>query len=523
MRSLITFLLGLCSITLTAKEKFPSQHGAALIIANAEYEETRLHTPLNDAKIVGEALRETGFHVTVAQNLTYENARSTLEKFCRTVPTKGVALVYFSGYLRQSREHQILSPAGKPHYRDNESTVLRILDTLSKLSGASRQIMILDGQYELPKSFNIKDSIQNPGDLPPNSWLIYSQPFGSTIPPKESGQSEFSLKLASALKREKTLYAALQKVSPTQISTLEDPESLQKPLHKPLTSPDQLKAGRHPGDEWVNPNGMVFCWIPPGKTRIGSPESSSNREADEIQTEVSFEKGFWMAKYEFTRLEFTHLFEYPNLRGTYLSTGDSKFHPLNKMRPQNPKEWLTKLNASPPSGWNYDLPTEAEWEYAARAGSQTEYYFGDDPAQLYKHGNFADKSLRSGLSTGEIVKFWRKSKPDRGDPQTGLFTYAHKTWSDGFPTMAEVAQFPPNPWGLHDIHGNLAELTSTQYTPDRSPPEKFDANAPRVTKGGSWLSTYPYCRSAFRGTYSHKTRESTTENYVGLRFILRRK
>ena len=519
MRRFVGVLLSILALNLSGEEKFPGRHGAALVIANSAYSEAPLKTPSADAEAVAEALQSVGFHVTIKENLTHENSKDTIQSFCRTIPTKGIALVYFTGYLRQYREHQILSPAGKPHYRDNESTVLRLLNTLSKISGASRQILILDGQYDLPKSFNSKDSIQNPGELPPNSWVIYSQPFGSTITPKASGQSEFSQKLVTALKKEKSLQAALTPVSPNQIN----PWNQNQELIQPISPPEQVKKGRHPGDEWVNPSGMVFCWIPPGTTTIGSPVSSTAREPDEVPTEVTFKQGFWLAKYEFTRIEFTSLFEHPSLRGTYLSTGKHKFHPMNKMRAQNPKEWLTKLNSQVPAGWTYALPTEAEWEYAANAGKQTEYAFGNDPAQLQHHGNFADKSLRSGLSIGEVGQNWNQKPPFRSDLQTGLFTYAHKTWSDGFPTMAPIAQFPPTPWGLHDIHGNLAELTSTQYTPDRANPEKFDVNDTRVTKGGSWLSIPQYCRSAFRGMFSFKARENSTENYVGLRIILRRK
>ena len=523
MRILLAIVGSLLALQLWANHPYPSRHGAALLIANWKYDDTPLKTPPQDVKAVASALQDKGLHTTIVENLTHENSFETIQQFSRTIPTKGTALIYFSGYLKHSRQQHILAPAGKPHYRDNESSIHRILDHLEKTSGAAQQILILDGQYELPKSFNIKDPLEAPQDLPPNSWVIYSQPFGTREAPPESGQSKFSQKLVSSLRNESILEAALKSASSNQFSTIKDSQSPNQSFLKGVAPPNQVKEGRRPGDEWVNPNGLVFCWIPSGKVTIGSPESSKVREPDEVQTEVSFEKGFWMAKYEFTRIEFTSLFEYPSLRGTYLSTGKSKFHPMNKMRAQNPTEWLTKLNTSVPKGWEYDLPTEAEWEYAARAGSQTEYYFGEDASQLQKHGNFADQSLRSSHFIGEVGQNWNKPPQIRSDLQTGLFSYAHKTWTDGFPDMAQVGQFPPNPWGLHDIHGNLAELTSTPYTPDRSMPEKFDINAPLVTKGGSWLSTPQYCRSAFRGMYSHKTREGSTENYVGIRFILRRK
>ena len=523
MKILLAIIGSFMALQLWANDPYPSRHGAALLIANWKYEDTPLKTPPQDVKAVATALQDKGFHTTIVENLTYENSLEAIKNFSRTIPTKGTALIYFSGYLKHYQNKHILTPAGKPHYKDNESSIKRILDHLEKTSGASQQILILDGQYELPKSFNVNPPLEAPKDLPANSWTIYSQPFGTREAPPESGQSKFSQKLVSILQKEQNLYAALKSASTNQVSTIENPKGLNQTFLRPVTLPKQIKEGRHPGDEWVNPHGMTFCWIPPGQVTIGSPGSSTAKESDEIETEATFEEGFWIAKYEFTRIEFTSLFEHPSLRGTYLSTGKTKFHPMNKLRAQYPKEWLTILNASVLNGWIYDLPTESEWEYAARAGSQTEYYFGNDASQLQKHGNFADKSLRTSHFIGEVGQNWNKPPRIRSDLQTGLFTYAHKTWSDGFPNMAPIGQFPPNPWGLHDIHGNLAELTSTQYTSDRSVPDKFDANAPRVTKGGSWLSTPRYCRSAFRGMYSHKIKENATENYVGIRFILRRK
>ena len=107
-------------------------------------------------------------------------------------------------------------------------------------------------------------------------------------------------------------------------------------------------------------------------------------------------------------------------------------------------------------------------------------------------------------------------QPDR---QTGMFSYAHKTWNDGQAETAKVGLYPPNAWGLHDMHGNLAELTSTPYHAERNPPEAFDTRLGWVCKGGSWLSTAKYCRSAFRGQFTFRSRENTTENFLGLRLV----
>jgi formylglycine-generating enzyme required for sulfatase activity len=124
-------------------------------------------------------------------------------------------------------------------------------------------------------------------------------------------------------------------------------------------------------------------------------------------------------------------------------------------------KWL-----SAKTGRYYRLPTEAEWEYACRAGTKTAFSFGDDPAELEDHGWFFDNSDES---------------------------------------YHEVGQKKPNPWGLHDMHGNVAEWTLSSY---RSYPyEENDGRnaaadrAKKVVRGGSWYDRPKRCRSAFRLDY----------------------
>ena len=146
---------------------------------------------------------------------------------------------------------------------------------------------------------------------------------------------------------------------------------------------------------------------------------------------------------------------------------------------------------------------------------------------LAQHGNFADRSLRESTAlperssgnpkkakTGTAVTTFR-------DEQSGLYSYAHKTWDDGHPVMAIAGSYPPNPWGLHDVHGNVAEITATLYHPKREaiPAEPKDPQLRAVVKGGSWLSYPEYCRSAYRA----RRTADTNENMEGFRLMLRRK
>jgi formylglycine-generating enzyme len=134
----------------------------------------------------------------------------------------------------------------------------------------------------------------------------------------------------------------------------------------------------------------------------------------------------------------------------------------------------------------YRLPTEAEWEYACRAGTTTRYYSGDDPETLAKVGNVADAAFKA--------KF-----PDRSN-----FTIAIKA-SDGYVFTAPVGQFTPNAFGLYDMHGNAWQWCADIYDQDyygKSPvddPTGPDREGGRVLRGGSWYDYPPYSpRSAVR-------------------------
>jgi len=131
----------------------------------------------------------------------------------------------------------------------------------------------------------------------------------------------------------------------------------------------------------------------------------------------------------------------------------------------------------------YCLPTEAQWEYACRAGTTTHYSFGDDPGQLEKHGWFALKS--------------------------------------GSTPVRRVGSKPVNPFGLYDMHGNLFEWCYDIFGPQRSGkslpeiPGDLRSNAVRVIRGGDWFGNALRCRSAFRGLGAQTTRSDD----VGFRLL----
>ncbi|MBI1249327.1 SUMF1/EgtB/PvdO family nonheme iron enzyme [bacterium] len=262
-------------------------------------------------------------------------------------------------------------------------------------------------------------------------------------------------------------------------SAMAEPSKPSQNSEKPVV---KFHPGQKAGDQWVNSHGMVFCWCPPGSYLAGSPADEPGRYEDESQREVVIREGFWIGKYEVTKGQWTG-----SAIRNCLASDDQ--HPQDMaMQSKDANRALKSLNESEakagalPPDWEYALPTEDQWEYAARAGTTSRFYFGDDIKQLPQHANFGDRSYY------DTLDIYSNS--------------AHRTLDDGFAKLAPIGSLKPNPWGLHDVYGNLAEWCE---------------NA--VTRGGSWVSSAENCRSAYR----HKFGDRDKEPFIGFRFVIRRK
>jgi len=238
--------------------------------------------------------------------------------------------------------------------------------------------------------------------------------------------------------------------------------------------------------------------IPGGAFKLGSPASEAGRQADEgPQIEVTVAP-FWMGKHEVTWAEYKEFMRLYAIFKDFQSQGIRPVSEENKVdaitaptelydpsftfelgeHPQQPAVTVTQYAAKQYTKWlskitglQYRLPAEAEWEYACRAGTTTAYHFGDDAGQL---DDFA----------------WHLDNAEEAPRKVG--------------------QKKPNPWGLHDMHGNVWEWCLDEYFEDgysRLNGKPVDAAGsiawptklfPRVLRGGSWDDEPDRCRSSSR-------------------------
>ena len=204
-------------------------------------------------------------------------------------------------------------------------------------------------------------------------------------------------------------------------------------------------------------------WIPPGRFMMGSPETEDGRWEDEgPQTEITFARGFWLFDTAVTQALWTAVMgENPSA-----FPGDER--PVENVSWDDAQRFITRLNERIP-GLGLSLPSEAMWEYACRAGTETPYFFGTEPHP-------------------EDIHFGHSAR----DQDTGT---------------AEVKAKPPNEWGLYQMHGNVDEWCADFWwsshegaKPDGSPRQSSDPDGVRyrVLRGGSWDDPARYVRSAYR-------------------------
>jgi uncharacterized protein (TIGR02996 family) len=210
---------------------------------------------------------------------------------------------------------------------------------------------------------------------------------------------------------------------------------------------------------------MTLNFIPPGSFLMGSPSQVEGWRDDEVLHRVTLTQGFWLGIYPVTQAQWRAvMWNHPRMSNThYWHKGDD--WPVEKVSWDEGVAFCERL------GEKFRLPTEAQWEYACRAGTTTPFYFGQtiSTEQANYNGN-------STYGKGKKGVYRKKTMP--------------------------VGSFPANAWGLFDLHGTIWEWVTDWYGPyperGKNDPVGVNSGTARVLRGGSWYNDPRFCRSARR-------------------------
>ncbi len=324
---------------------------------------------------------------------------------------------------------------------------------------------------------------------------IITPPSSQTPPPKADTPAAVEKTLPAAAKPSTSLATPAPEKAAEQTAPKVEPVPAQPSANKaesplppeqksPAKTPSMAKAPAlpSPGSDAVvaMPGGLNIdmVWIAPGSFAMGSDALEGGREKDETRHQVRISKGFWMARTELTQAQWTAITGSNPSR--FSDNGDTR--PVEKISWQEAVDYcarlteLTRKSGSIPAGYAFRLPTEAEWEYACRAGSPAAY-----------PGAVRDMA-------------WTMANSARGTQPVG--------------------QKQANLWGLYDMQGNVAEWCLDWYSP-YSEQAQTDPQGPKdgrfkVARGGSWQQGLLQSRSASRNSFAPGDRW----NNLGMRLVL---
>ena len=248
-----------------------------------------------------------------------------------------------------------------------------------------------------------------------------------------------------------------------------------RPAASPLWSPSSSREAGFRQTLKIGNAEYGFCWIPPGEFDMGSPETEEGRNDDETLHHVVLTRGFWMLETPTTQAL------YQEIMGENPSHFEGDNLPVETVSWYEVAKFCKELTLRLPKGLTASLPTEAQWEYGARAGAKTAYWYGDS-ADFSKMNCFY----------GKVGK------------------------------TTPVKRYAPNPWGLYDVHGNVWEWCLDYYDGDYPSGTVTDPKGPtsvwpRVIRGGSWVSGARCCRSAHR---EDDPFDGYGDDVLGFRFLL---
>jgi len=474
----------------------------ALVIGNGAYPDAPLRNPTHDAADMAEALKRCGFEVARLENGNREQMFAAIRAFGQDIAGGGVGLFYFAGHGLQVKGRNYLIPIGADIRMEDEvlSQALEVDAVLAKMESARNRlnILILDACRNNPfRSFRSLQQGLAQMDAPVGSFVAFATAPGRTAADGSGRNGIYTeallrhlsgagTKLEDVFKRTRAevLRASGGQQVPWENSSIVgdfyfSPGSATTPIEPiaavppPATAATPVEARAQP---WTNSLGMSFVPIPAGRFTMGSLSGKGSKD-EHPQHEVTLAKPFFMASKEVTRAQY----------GAVMGTAfDPKWADVPAgMTWRDARTFVERLNAREGTTV-YRMPSEAEWEYACRAGSTTDWCFGNDSDQL------KDYAWYHNILMG---------------------------------TKA-VGQKKPNAWGLYDVHGNAWEWCEDRWHDDyvgaptdgRAWIEGGDPKR-RVSRGGSFVVAARFVRSAYR----EKWKEDSWSWEFGLRLVAIRK
>jgi formylglycine-generating enzyme required for sulfatase activity len=512
------------------KTSVKSEQRAALVIGNGAYESSPLRNPPNDAQAMAGVLRQLGFDVTEMENLDQKAIKKEIQAFGQKLLKGGVGLFYYAGHGMQVNGRNYLIPVGAQieHEKQVEYEAVDVGSVLAEMDHARNRlnIVILDACRDNPFARSFRSGAQGLASMnaPTGTLVAYATAPGSVANDGTGENGIYTGELIKAMTVEglrvedvfKHVRSAVRETTqgrqvPWESSSLEGDFYFRAPAPvttpavaperttsvAPAVAPDRTAAvapvqpSRTESTTrsfkiWKEPvTGMEFVWIPEGCFLMGSPQTEAGREADEGPVHEVCLDGFWMGKTEVTNGQYRTFHKHHNSRNFQGSSLNGDNQPAVYLAWEDAEgyaQWLTTQSG----GQNkFRLPTEAEWEYACRAGSDSSRYWGDDPNKASEFEDVGDRSVK---------KLWGWEDVHACD--------------DGYGATAGVGSFLPNAFGLHDMLGNVWELCLDVYSVDayvnhdhKNPVySNHSGGSDRVIRGGNWNAPPHSVRCARRGS-----------------------
>jgi formylglycine-generating enzyme required for sulfatase activity len=335
-----------------------------------------------------------------------------------------------------------------------------------------------DPKKSTVKIVGLKEPYRSGMELPPGNYTleISAKDYEKTTEDIRLEPGE-PMKLRVKLSRiqEKTVVSMSEKAKEPERPVVEQKKPEVVPAKAAEAAPERVRT---------NSIGMRFVYIKPGTFMMGSTENEPEREGDETLHQVTLTRGYYLQTTEVTQGQWKRVMgDNPS---EFKNCGDDC--PVDSVSWTKAQAFIKKLNKME-GGARYRLPTEAEWEYACRAGSKEAFSFG--PCLGTDQANYNGDYPLDGCSKGR---------------------YRKKT--------TKVASFPANAWGLYDMHGNVCEWCSDRYGdyPSDAVTDPLGAStgSSRVLRGGSWSDYARGCRSVLRRGFD----PGDQGNFYGFRVAL---